>query len=119
MSAGFPLYILRSAWRAHSRTSRSACSVSQFVEQRLGVLQIRGVEALGEPVVDVREYRACFGATAAVAKQSRETDRRAQLPSLGLYVLCERNRLAEVGLGQCGLAKSEPQASATGQSIGP
>ena len=33
--------------------------------------------------------------------------------------MCERDRLAEVGLGQFGLAYFEPQFSATGQSIGP
>ena len=42
------------------RTSSSACFpfafalVAQLVEQRLGVLQVGGVEALGEPVVDFR-----------------------------------------------------------------
>ena len=30
---------------------------SKFVEDRLGVLQVGGVEALGEPVVDFREHR--------------------------------------------------------------
>jgi len=33
-------------------------SVIQLVEQRLGVLQIRGVEALGEPFVNLGERRA-------------------------------------------------------------
>ena len=33
--------------------------------------------------------------------------------------MCERDRLAEVGLGQSGLAKFEPQLSATDQRIGP
>jgi hypothetical protein len=31
---------------------------SQFVEQRVGVLQVGGVEAFGEPVVDLGEHRA-------------------------------------------------------------
>ncbi len=31
---------------------------AQFVEQRLGVLQVGGVEALGDPVVDFGERRA-------------------------------------------------------------
>ena len=30
----------------------------QFVEQGLGILQVGGVEALGEPFVDFREHRA-------------------------------------------------------------
>ena len=32
--------------------------LAQFVEQRLGVFQVGGLEALGEPVVDVGENRA-------------------------------------------------------------
>ena len=31
-------------------------SSTDFFEQRLGVLQVGGVEALGEPVVDVGEH---------------------------------------------------------------
>ena len=46
------------------RTSSSECSpfaaalVAKLIEQRLGVLQVGGVEALGEPVVDLGEHRA-------------------------------------------------------------
>jgi hypothetical protein len=49
---------------------------AQFVQQRLGILQIGGVEAFGEPVIDNREYRARFIATTGVPKQPRETHRR-------------------------------------------
>jgi hypothetical protein len=31
---------------------------TQFIEQFLGVLQVGGVEALGEPIVDVGAHRA-------------------------------------------------------------
>jgi hypothetical protein len=37
-------------------------------------------EALGEPVVDFREYRECLMATIGVAQQAREGRRGAQLP---------------------------------------
>ena len=40
--------------------SAGSHSAILLVEQRLGVLQIRGVEALGEPVVDFGEHRARF-----------------------------------------------------------
>ena len=40
-------------------------SAAQLLEQRLGLLQVGGVEALGEPVVDFREYRACLIVPAA------------------------------------------------------
>ena len=36
----------------------------KFLEQRLGFFQIGGIKALGEPVVDVGEYRARFVAAA-------------------------------------------------------
>ena len=36
----------------------------QFVEQRLGVLQVGGVEAFREPAADFGEHRACFVASA-------------------------------------------------------
>jgi len=38
--------------------------VGQLVEQGLGVLQVGGVETLGEPVVDVGQHRARLVATA-------------------------------------------------------
>jgi hypothetical protein len=44
----------------------------QFVEQRLGALQVGGVEALGEPVVDRGEEIAGFGAPALLASQPGE-----------------------------------------------
>jgi hypothetical protein len=37
---------------------------AQLIEQRLGVLQIGGVEALGEPAVDIGENCVCFVAAA-------------------------------------------------------
>src|SRR5262249_16110836 len=45
---------------------------SQFVEQRFGVLEVGGVDALGEPVVDFGEHHARFVAASSVAQQSRE-----------------------------------------------
>ena len=51
---------------------------SQFIEQRLGVLQVGGVEALGEPAVDFGEHRARLVAAALRREQPRETRRRAQ-----------------------------------------
>ena len=55
-------------------------SVAQLAEQRLGVLQVGGVEALGEPVVNVGEHHARFVAASSVAQQSREASSCAQLP---------------------------------------
>src|SRR5208282_5818125 len=52
---------------------------TEFVQQRLRVLQIRGVEALGEPVVDFGEHRVSFVALALLGEQSCEAGRRAKL----------------------------------------
>src|SRR5215472_12579981 len=51
----------------------------EFVEQRLRVFQISGIEALGEPAVDRRQHRARFVAATGIARPSREADGRAQL----------------------------------------
>ena len=40
--------------------SRPTTTRAQLVEQRFGVLQVGGVEALGEPAIDFREHRARF-----------------------------------------------------------
>jgi hypothetical protein len=61
--------------RARSTTARAlvhAHLAIQFVEQRLGVLQVGGVEALGEPVVDFGEHRERLVAAAGVAEQPGE-----------------------------------------------
>ena len=47
-------------------------SSRQFVEQRLCLFQIGGVEALGEPAVDRGEEIAGFGAPALLAPQPGE-----------------------------------------------
>src|SRR6266851_2169433 len=44
--------------------SRKSSVFAEFVEQRLGVLQIGGVEALGEPAIDLGEHRSRFIAIA-------------------------------------------------------
>jgi hypothetical protein len=51
---------------------------AQLVEQRLGVFQVGGVEAFGEPVVDFRQHRARFVAMTLLREQSREAGRGAQ-----------------------------------------
>jgi hypothetical protein len=71
------------------RIWRSPCSPVcapqdlKFLEQSLGVLQVGGVEALGEPVVDLGEHRPRFLTAIGVSQQSRETDRRDNWRGLG------------------------------------
>src|SRR5215469_12582970 len=63
--------------------------MGQLVEQRLGVLQVRSVEALGEPVVDCGKHRARLVAAIGITQQARKAHRSAQLP--GSRVLLTRN----------------------------
>ena len=52
----------------------------KFVEQHLCVLQIGGVEALGEPAVNGRQQLARFGPPALFGPQLGEARRSAQFP---------------------------------------
>ena len=60
---------------------RSACStfalalVAQLIKQRLSVLEVDGVEALGEPVVDFAEHRARLVMAPSVAREARKAAR--------------------------------------------
>src|SRR3954469_2536799 len=54
----------------------------EFGEQNLCLLQILGVEALGEPVVDWGEQLICLLASALALPQAGEAHRRAQLPRI-------------------------------------
>jgi hypothetical protein len=56
--------------------------VIQFVQQCLGVLQVGGVEAFSEPVVEFGEHFASFVATAVSRQQPGEAHGRAQLQYL-------------------------------------
>jgi len=50
----------------------AALLFAKLLEQCLGVLQIGGVEAFREPVVDFGEHRASFISLALLVEQSRE-----------------------------------------------
>jgi len=58
-------------------TQNGACL--QFLQQRLRVREVGGIETLGEPAADVGEHRARFVATALRCEQPRKAHRRAQL----------------------------------------
>jgi hypothetical protein len=69
--------------RYSPRTSRKSSLGAELFEQGLGVLQVGGVEALGEPVIDEGEHRAGFVATAPTIEQSHKTGRRAKFEGFG------------------------------------
>src|SRR5215472_11813819 len=59
---------------------------TQFVEQRLCVFEVGGIEAFGEPAVDRREQVVRFGAATLVAAEPSEARGGAQFPEFGLLL---------------------------------
>jgi hypothetical protein len=88
--------------------SRAALRAAQFCEQRVGVLQVGGVEALCEPVVDFGQQAARLVAPVGIAEQACEAYRRAQLQRFSAHCLRERDRIAKVGLGEFGPSQLNP-----------
>jgi len=70
----------------------------QPVEQGLGVFEVGGVKALGEPAIDFRKHRSRFLATMGVTQQPRQACRRTKLPRFGTLVSCNLDSLAEAAL---------------------
>ena len=64
---------------ARERTRECLLSVTQLVEQGLCVLQVDGIEPLGEPAVDVGEHLAGLVTVAGSCEQTGEARRCAQL----------------------------------------
>src|SRR5215467_14406433 len=71
----------------------------QLVEERLGVLQDRRVEAFGEPAVAGGEKIVGFGTLALVAPEAGETGGGAQLKRFGMLVACDIERLTQTDFG--------------------
>src|SRR5215472_12671159 len=69
-----PRLMRESLNRAAFRTAHTAHPGlgSQFVQQCLGLLEVGGVEAFGEPVVDFGQHRVRFVAAADIAQQAGE-----------------------------------------------
>src|SRR5262249_17733590 len=58
----------------------------QLIKQRLGVLQVSGVKALGEPAVDRCQQLIGFDALTLQLPQARQAQGSAQLPGPGLLL---------------------------------
>jgi hypothetical protein len=72
---------------------------SQRIEESLGVLQVSGVKALGEPAVDRGEQRVGLSPLALLLPQARQAHGRPQLQ--GLCVLAASNRQGLVQARLC------------------
>src|SRR5262249_18732495 len=72
---------------------------AQFVEQYLGVLQVGGIEALGEPAIYIGEHRASLFASAALRVQACEASCRAQLQRFCALMSCNFDGCSKAVLG--------------------
>jgi hypothetical protein len=92
--------------------------LSQFVEQRLGLLQIERVEAFGEPAVDRREERVGFAGPALVAHQPRIARRSAELPGFRLLLPGPVERGDVAALRTCRVAFAGAERALNAQGFG-
>lgn len=76
-------------------------SVRKLIEERLGVLQIGGVESLGEPVVHRAKEVVGFLALVLGLPQFGEAGGSAELPGFDLLVAGDIERLAKAGFCLC------------------
>src|SRR5215470_11128936 len=72
-------------------------ALRQRRQQRLGLLEIGGIKALGEPAVDRQQQRVGFSALAMLLPQARQAHGRTQLPGLGLLATGNIEGLTKAG----------------------
>ena len=82
---------------------------SQFVDQRLCLFQIDGIEAFGEPAVDRREEIAGFGPPALLAPEQGKARASAQFPELGPLLRGDAEGFAIQFLGSLGMSLPQQQ----------
>src|SRR5579862_453855 len=92
--------------KSRGRRSLRTLLFVQLVEQGLGIIQIGGIEAFGEPVVDFGEHRARFVAMTLLREQSREAGRGAQFKTTGLLAGRSVDRRAKQSLGFVRMGRS-------------
>jgi len=85
------------------RTAGACPSAVQFIEQRLGVFQIGGIEALSEPAVDFGEHCTCFVAVILLREQAGKARRGAELPRFGALLARNLNRSLKASLSFSGV----------------
>ena len=96
---------------------RASKRLRQLVEQRLGVFQIGGVEAFGEPAVDRREQLACLATPALLAPQPGEARGGAQFLAASALLAGDREGGAKRLLGLRRIGKWQPTYELTAQAM--
>src|SRR6516165_7211428 len=72
-------------------------ALRQRVQQRLRLVQVRGVKALGEPMVDWREQVIGFLAFALLLPEARQAGGSTEFPGFRLLILGYTDGLMEAG----------------------
>jgi hypothetical protein len=78
---------------------RPSSLLRQFRQQRLGLLQVSGVKALGEPAIDRCQEFISLDALALLLPQATQARSGAQLPGFGLLAPGYGEGLLEAGFG--------------------
>src|SRR6516225_10446809 len=86
----------RPAWVGSTDVS-TGVALRQRVQQRLGLLEVGRVKALGEPAVDRCQQLASFGALALVLPEASQAGGGAQLPGFGVLALGYTDGVLEAG----------------------
>ena len=74
-------------------------ALRQRLQQRLGLLEVSGIKALGEPMVDWCQEVMGFLAFALLLPESSETGSGSEFPGFGLLVLGDADGVLEAGFG--------------------
>src|SRR5215472_5178426 len=127
INAAFPsmrsmshLQAVRSGQQITQQINRSlspSVSYAQLLEQRLGVLQVGGVEALGEPVVDVGEHLAPLVAAIRITQQPAEAGRCTQFPPFERALLRNLDGFTVLLLGNAAIPARPPPFQLSSNSI--
>jgi hypothetical protein len=81
--------------------------IAQLAQQRLGLLEVEGTEAFGEPAADSSEEIPRIASLAALGPQPGERSRGAELKGPGLLTARDRDRCSKASLtgrNVCGIA---------------
>ena len=76
-------------------------AMTQFLNQRLRLLQILRIKPFGKPSVNLRQQFVSFFLLPLLLPQAREAGGRSQLPGLGLLMLGDGDGLEETLLRLC------------------
>ena len=87
-------------------------------QQRPGLLEIRGVQPLREPLIDIRQHRPCFVSLAVLLPQATQAHRRSQFQGFGVLAAGNCQGLEETVFRQRLVRASQQQLAAQAMQLG-